>query len=842
MLKKIFSVLLVVVVGMTCVFAEDAWWVGRQISGFDVSGIENVSSLKVNDLLYSYRGSEYSDDLLYEIEGKLDEIEGVASIQAGVVKNDDDSIRLVITITEKPVIGKIAIAGNDRLKTSAITDAITEISEGAFADPDDKTPFDKTKEAIAALYSSKGFESVPVEYRTELTEDGKINVFFTVQEGTQSRITQIVYEGNEQVKESVLKKQVKSKAKSLFNKGFLNSETLANDDSLIMAYYQTLGYIDAIVTHTITEAEETDDTYRDVVITFKIDEGEKWYFGGMTVKGNTIFSDEDIAEVITMKEGAVLNLANVQADYSAIADLYYDTGYISNGLDVSEDRDDTKMTVSYTLTITEGKQAVIEQILIKGLKKTQEYVMRRELEMKEGDIFSKAKLVTSAQNLYNTGLLSDLNYNLYYGKDENSVIIEFTLEEGSHMDVQFGATFGGSATGFPVSGFLQWADHNLGGRGQEFDISTTLSPDTQSLSVTFGDDWFANKRWANSISASFSHTVYDNQLMKGEGSDMYDGRNEVYPFGYHDYSTWRNLGIYPSSEYLMQYHLLTASLGYNTGYTFIYDVGRLSFNAGITGSLNKALYDDLYTPYERLIQKYHSGEGGIFGWQMSNKLNLGLQWDGRDFTINTTKGYVLSASATYAGGIFKGLSNYIKLNGTAAGYLKLAELGPEEKRNNLMLCATTNVSAMLPQYYNHEDYGKDWHDPKLGATKYEMLYIDGMTIARGHDTRLDLSFMWDNMLEVSYPVIKDMLQAEAFVSATGVNDTLKLKNGNDWYFSAGAGVKLKIPGFPLGLYLTKTAQHLNGQSFEFLEGSIFHSSKRAGSGMSLVLAISTSLI
>ena len=674
---------------------------------------------------------------------------------------------------------------------------------------------------------------------------------------SEAPVSKIIFNGNEHFDESILRKQMSTKVKSLFNAGYLNIEKLKSDVSQIVTYYQTNGYLDVIVSDPVVEYVESSSTkYNEATVTYNIVEGKQWFYGGLEVSGNTIFTDDEIRKVKKLKVGSVLNIAQVQNEYSSIADLYYDEGYISNQMNMRDERDDTNMTVKYYLDIVEGPQATIEQILISGLDKTKDYVMRRELEIHPGDIFSKAKLITSAQNLYNTGLLSNLDYDLMYGQEANSVILDFKLEEGSTKDIQFGATFGGTLNTFPVSAFAQWTDHNLGGRGQELGLGLTLSPDTQSVNVSFGDKWFRNHRWSNSFSFGFTHSRYSSELQKGSGAPVYyDGRNsdKTWPLGFESSSQWINAkNEYPSSRYLMKYDLLTFSLGYNTGYTFIYDVGRLSLFGGINVSLNKAFYDNKYTPFEKLIYQYS------LKWQWSNKLNFGIQWDGRDYVTNTTKGYVLSTSFTYAGGILQGLSNYNKFTASAAGYLKLFSFQTkEEKTKNIMLCASTSVNFMLPQFYNYNNvYGDDptrklgFWDPKLGATKYEMLYIDGMTIGRGFNSVVDQAFLWDNMLEVSYQLVENILQAELFVSATGVNSELShIKSGINWYFAAGGGLKLKISGFPLGLYLVKNATYkfpnvgsVDGErSFSWVGGNYFHGSSET-SGLNLVLAISTSLI
>ncbi|MCF0237883.1 MAG: BamA/TamA family outer membrane protein, partial [Sphaerochaetaceae bacterium] len=365
-----------------------------------------------------------------------------------------------------------------------------------------------------------------------------------------------------------------------------------------------------------------------------------------------------------------------------------------------------------------------------------------------------------------------------------------------------------------------------------------------------------NKRISYSLNFGFSHTVYENELQNGVGSTQYNGRNDyagmgasskTYPYGYVSALDWFNSNYeYPPSQYLMTYRLFTISSSFSLGYTQIFDVGRLGYSGGVSVSYNKAVYDtNKFMPYERLISKYE--EGGF-----SNKITFGIQWDGRDYITNTTKGYVVSVSTTYAGGLLGGLSNYIKVGGTAAGYLRLKEFVlKDESTKNLMLCVSTSMSSMLKQfYYNNEDLdrpGMGFHDPKLGATKYEMLYIDGMTNGRGHVPVTDQAFLWDNMIEISYPLVENVVQSEAFISATGVNSSLSdIKNGINWYISAGFGIKLKIAGFPLGLYVVKngTYKFENGESertFNWLPGSMFNTGKE-NSGMSLVLAISTSLI
>ena len=148
---------------------------------------------------------------------------------------------------------------------------------------------------------------------------------------------------------------------------------------------------------------------------------------------------------------------------------------------------------------------------------------------------------------------------------------------------------------------------------------------------------------------------------------------------------------------------------------------------------------------------------------------------------------------------------------------------------------------MLPQFWNNDDpdgsgHGWGWYTPQQGATRYEMLYLDGMNTGRGFGTVLDQGMIWHNQLELSYPLVRNVLNVEGYLSADGIYDYVDEMNGFGdlrWYFSGGFGIKLRIPGFPLGLYWAKTANYDNVDGFRFNDGAFL--------GGEIVLAITTSI-
>lgn len=839
------AAVLLLVIAMPLAAADDVWWNGKVITDFRYSGLQNVSERTINDLLQPYEGEAYSDALFAQINDVLYAQPWLSYMSAeALAEGPEQNLVIQINVVENPMIASVSAVGCSRLTARSALEA-QEYSVGEFFTPG---RLNVNADSIKEHYISRGYRDVQVEAEyAEDTEANTVSITYTVTEGKQYKVRSILFEGISGLDAGTIKGEMAVKERTFFNNGNLVMSDLQADRDKVLALYGREGYPDATVDNVdvVPTGEEDDNTiYVDIIYT--ITEGDRWTIGNVSFSGNEIYSDEQIGALLTMKSGDIYNGDDIMRQYEGIASLYYDNGYIRSSINFNTTRNPETHTIDYDIRITEGTQSIVEDIIITGLTKTQEYVIRREITLKPGDVFSRSRLIRSQQNIMNTGLVSNVRAELLYGSTADGVVIEFIVEEGSQMELQVGATFGGTVDGFPISGFVSWADRNLGGTARSLSISTTLSPDTQSISLSFSDNWVGDQRWSNGVTFSVEHSYRDNTLQRDPHSAYYDGRDEnmvTYPLGYPNADAWYSSDnpIYPTSSNLMAYDFWRISLGYNTGYTFAFDPGNLTISGGISFGLNHAVYDDnLYDPYEELIMKYHER------WQWSNRLSLGLTWDGRDLVRNTTRGYLLSLSYTYAGGILGGLSNYNKLSASASGYVSLFGYTDEEGRPyNLVLSLNSSVSFMFDQYWNGDD-GWGWYDAKMGATKYEMLYIDGMNIGRGFDVEYDKSFLWHNEIDLTWPIVYQVLAVEGFISATGVTSTLGDLHSFyniDWYFAAGIGLKMQIPGFPLGLYIVKNAtwQHNRTEQFQWEDGFLFNDPNRPGSGVKIVLAITTQL-
>ncbi|MCK9349233.1 MAG: outer membrane protein assembly factor BamA [Sphaerochaeta sp.] len=850
--RRFFCAILIILFSLSLLSAaeEAPWYIGKRIASFSNTGLQNVDESTILDIQYAYLDEPFTDELFNELQGELYALDYFSYFLAEAQRTGEgnNELEIVMDFYELPYINQVAIEGNTGIKTKNIEEVLLS-GEGTFLQEQN---IERSKEEIRKLYEEKGYADTEISSSYEIDETtNTVSLVFTIIENKQKRIGEITFEGNTTLASDQLEKQLFSKTISYFNSGYYNPSTIETDKQNLITFYQSNGFVDAAISEVRTEdISREDDEYTRLRVIYQIEEGEQWKFGGIQVEGNTVFSDAQFQDLISMKEGAVLDISRVQKEIEAVTDLYWNNGYIFNLISSDMVRDEENKVITFILTVQENQQAIVEDIRIEGLTKTKPYVFERELTFSRGDIFSKEALIRSAQNIYNTLIVTDVQFDIINGSEEGTVVPVYTVVEGNQMDIQFGATFGGNVDGFPVSGFLQWSDKNLGGTGRDLAITTNLSPDTQNFSISFTDGWFKDYRWSNGLSFNFERSKKQSVLQRGIGSEYYTGHDvailedNAYPLGYDSYLSYLAADkALPANSDLMSYLYYRISLGYNTGYTFMFRPGSLTVGGGLSIGLNYADYNhSVYDPYERLIKLYGDS------WKFSNRLSLSFAWDGRDRIENTSKGYYLSQNFTYAGGILGGLSNYIKTSSSASGYITLFSFELAEKDANVVLGATTTVSAMLPQYYDYNsrfDTGEtqkwDWYDAKQGATRYEMLYIDGMNTGRGFSVIFDQAYLWDNQVSISWPLAHNVLSAEIYGSATGVSTDLQniAPSSLAWYYSMGAGIKLKVPGFPLGLYLVKNASYID-DTFAWDGGTIFRGSSD-DSGLKLVLAITTTL-
>ena len=840
-LKNVKPVILLLIFIFTAAYVSAAdWYTDKKIENIRFKGLKNITESELEAITSEYIGQAFTDDTFWDLQGKLYALDYFDDLLPNALPGKDNlskydpenTVIIEFNVVERSVVKKIKISGNKNIRRNQLLDVVL-LKPG---DLINNTKIKLDEDSIKSLYIEKGFPEISVEGSVEeKNDDNESVVVFTVNEGEQTKIQEIRFSGNSFASDSTLRKKLETKKQSLFSKGVYLESKIEEDIQNITKYYGEKGFIDAEVTNVEKEIVTNDDGERtDLIITFHIEEGTQYIYDGMIFDGNIIFTDSELYEQVRMEEGDVLNKTKLEADFSRVADLYYDDGYIFNVISKEEQRNETDGKVAYRVKIIEQGRAHIENITIRGNDKTKDHVILRELPLEVGDVFSKKKIIEGMTNLYNLQYFGVVEPETPQGSADGLMDLILNVEEGKTTDVQFGLSFTADAGDLPIMTFVKWTDRNFMGNGQQLSIGTNLSSEEQTVSIGFTERWLANKRWTGGVTLSVSHektrqvpqdilgpVFAGDDLDEGEVPDPYTGvmvdpdtgEPSTSSDAITDYEYAVRTGQSIPSTYLMEYDSWDVSLGLNTGYTWHTPIGRFNASTGYDITRTWVDYDDeIYRPYNETIRD------NLQEWQTINKLWYSFYWDTRDIVYNPTKGFYLKQSITYAGGILPSEREYISTTSKAEVFKQLFSIPVFSAWNFKMIAAAhTSLSLLWDQF-----------DGSLDVTRSEMFYIDGMTMARGWNRVYDGHALWDNWFELRMPIAERFLWWDWFISATGIwadRDSFKDRDKNDYYYSMGGGLRLTVPGLPIGFYFVKRYEYENNE-IEWHDGPLFDSSMK----------------
>ena len=367
-----------------------------------------------------------------------------------------------------------------------------------------------------------------------------------------------------------------------------------------------------------------DDKTVDVYI--KVEEGKKYYIRNIDWVGNTVYPTQDLSTFLGINPGEVYNqkLINKRLleDEDAVSNYYMNKGYLFYQL-VPIEKNIIGDSIDLELRMFEGPQARINKVVINGNDRLYEKVIRRELRVKPGELFSKDDLMRSAREIAQTGHFNPENMDIRPepNSENGTVDIIFDLESKANDQIEFSMGWGQTGvigklalkfTNFSIKNLFKPSSYRgiiPQGEGQTFTISAqTNAKYYQAYSISFLDPWFGGKR-PNSLSVS---AYYSRQT--GVNSSYYN-------------SNWSNPYLYGGGY------------GYNYGYGSdyyqnsiqnAYDPNKILQMAGVTLGFGKRLSwpDDYFTLSAELSYNWYYLKNWEYLYYMnngtSNSIVLGL--------------------------------------------------------------------------------------------------------------------------------------------------------------------------------------------------------------------------
>ena len=455
--RRFFSVFLLFFMTIFYLSAQEDegdWFWNQPITRIDFEGLDKVKKSELTGITSSFIDEPFTEESYNELLDRLYAMDLFEDVEP-YAKHDtkkNGGVLLVFKVVERPVISKINFYGNQKIRNGELRDLIKAKTSDIYVEG--KILLDER--SIREHYIEKGYSDAKVSHKV-VQDEGGITVNFLIDEGSTTVIREIHFSGNTIISEKVLKGKISLKEVGIFKDGAFQNTSLEMDKKTIVSYYKERGYIDATILDVKIENEmNTEKQRQELIITFYIQEGYQYTFSGLTITGNTVFSTEELSSFMKLRVGSIFNETKFEEGISGITGKYYENGYMSNEFYRVPDKDVERKEIAYTLNITENVRSHIENIIIKGNNKTKDYVIRREIPLESGDVFSRDKLVSAVRNLYSLQYFSSILPDVQMGSEQNLIDLIFNVEEQSTMTLNFGQTFSGVSkpNEIPIENFL----------------------------------------------------------------------------------------------------------------------------------------------------------------------------------------------------------------------------------------------------------------------------------------------------------------------------------------------------------------------------------------------------
>jgi outer membrane protein insertion porin family len=397
---------------------------------------------------------------------------------------------IVINIVENPVINRIVLEGNKRIKDDKILPEIQEKPREIFTRSKARADVDR----IIELYKRQGRFAASVDPQIVNLSQNRVDLIFKINEGEKSKIQAINIIGNHAFTADRLRKEMFTHQVGGFL-SFLKSNTgydpdrLAADQQKLRAFYLTEGYADFRVVQAL--AELTPDR-RDFVITYVIDEGPRYRFG--SVKADSQLRDFPPAKImqqVHVKPGEWFNAKTVEDTVTALNETAGNLGYAFADIEPAYDRDAKNHVMNLTFKVGETPRVYVESIDINGNTNTHDKVIRREFRINEGDAFNAMKVKRSQDRIQSLGYFQDnLEIKQAEGSAPDRILLSTEIQEKSTGQLQFQL---GYSTYEKFLAQVSVEQSNFRGMGQDLQAGVSWSAYGKSINLGFTEPYLFDK-------------------------------------------------------------------------------------------------------------------------------------------------------------------------------------------------------------------------------------------------------------------------------------------------------------------------------------------------------------
>ncbi len=458
------------------------------IDAVEIKGLERFSESQVRAQIEVKPGDGLDYGAVERDLRRLMKLDLFATVRTELETESGKNI-LVYYVKEEQTIRDIRIAGNKKIKERQIRSAIQWHEGRSFY----REAYGEERDALLALYRTKGFLNTTVEIIVEPIAPGEVRVTYMINEGKKARISEINYIGNEALSQRKLRKVVKTRSAFWFFGGRYDQDKFENDLLQVLNAYGDVGRLEAKIA--ATDFNYTKDGKK-LSIDVSIAEGPEYRLESLDLADNVVYRDDELQPLVQVQPGDVHNRGQVAADAAAVTKRYRDSGYINALVTPQVTLDREKHTTKVSHQIHEDDLKYLREVRVTGNAITRDEVVRRNILLKPGERYDGSLYDASNRRLESSQYFaSHLLRVTDVEENDRFANLMADVEEGKTGDFNFGAAFN---TDEGIGGFAELQLRNFditdwptfSGGGQILNASTFIGTNRRSIRLGLTDPEF----------------------------------------------------------------------------------------------------------------------------------------------------------------------------------------------------------------------------------------------------------------------------------------------------------------------------------------------------------------
>ncbi|MCC5996549.1 MAG: outer membrane protein assembly factor BamA [Oceanicaulis sp.] len=503
-----------------------------------------------------------------------------------------DGSTMVVQVEENPIINRVVLEGNRAVRDNRITDEIELQPRALFT----RARVQADVQRILEIYRRAGRFAVTVTPKIVELSQNRVDLVFEIAEGPVTGVRRIAFVGNERFSDRRLRGEIVTTEARWWR--FFSSNDNYDPDRIefdreqLRQYYNDRGYADFRVTSVV--AELTPDQ-RDFFVTFTLDEGQRYRFGEITVETRIEDLNTELLErAVPTQPGDLYVGSKIEDSIETLTFAAGAAGYAFVNINPRVEVNRDSQTVDITYVINESPRVYIERIDIVGNTRTLDRVIRRELDIVEGDAFNQALLNVSRARVRRLGFFENVEIEPVQGSQADRARVQVRVTEQPTGELAFGAGFS-STDAFLID--FSISERNLRGRGQFLRLRVSASSRREQVDIRFTEPRFLDRNLA-------------------AGFDLFTVRS--------DFSREASFQTQSTGLSLRAGFPLTRSVQAGVNYTIRVD--EVTAFAGVADSIRRAA-----------------------GSRTTSLMGYSLSWNRVDDYINPSNGFQVSFNQDFAG-------------------------------------------------------------------------------------------------------------------------------------------------------------------------------------------------